>query len=353
MTDTSVPETPVPTSRTAVTLLRHGYATPRRDQPLLSAGVASLESIAARIRSGPETIRLTEAFRATLSQLGDKSTTVKAMKSRLPAIIPAMALPAGTPIRNLPELLPHTGLYVFDIDQDITPDMLPGAMTALVEYDHTLLAATSTSGEALYVIFAGPVATDPLHHKLLWNAIHLALPQHLRQHAAPSQNNITRTRIIAHDPNCHLAPRAEPILVEADAAPARTHSRHIVRTTDVSGRRTAPDLRATRVQSISEGAKHTQLVRSALAALPQHYADVHATWIATAFRLAGGQHIHGGAFRGRELFSEWSRTSARYEPGDESAFDKAYIEWDGRATTGGIIADAKRAGWRPPPHLLS
>lgn len=349
---TDAPPPPSPDARTTVTLLRYGYATPKKGQPLLSAGTVPLQAIAHRIRCGPQTRRLTEAYRNAKDRKGGDHPSVKTMKSRLPAIIPALALPPSYPVRSLPDEIPHTGLYVYDIDQDVTPDMLPGLLAALAEYQHTVMAATSTSGDALYAILAGPIASNPLHHKLLYNAIHDALPDHLRRHAAPSQNNVNRTRIIVHDPACYLAARTEPIEIQPQDHPRLDNPRRHARTlADPAGRVIAVS-RHNYVQSISQGHRHTELVRSALAALPAHHADNHSTWITTAFRLAGGQHMHGPAFKGRELFAEWSRTSARYSPGDEEAFDKAFLTWDGRATTSGIINDAKRAGWRPPSHLL-
>ena len=348
MTDTQPCQPRLPSTR--VTLLRHGYATSGREQPLLSTGVSSLSVIAARIRSGPQTRRLIHAFRLTQSRLGPKHPEVKRMKSRLPAFIPSLALPPGRPVRNLPDLIPHTGLYVFDIDEDLDPGDIPAALQSLAEYDHTLLAARSTSGDALYAIVAGPVAENPLQHKLLYNAIHEALPEHIRRHAAPAQNNINRTRILAHDPDCVLTKGATPIHVEIAEPPWHAASaRHITRRAIAPG--APPALNRLIIQSITEAHRHTELVRSALRSLPARHADDYPTWIATAFRLAGGQHLHGPAFRGKQLFAEWSRTSPRYEPGDEDAFDKALLEWDGRATTAGIIAEAKAAGWQPPDHL--
>ena len=87
---------------TTVTLLRHGYATLRKEEPLLSTGLTSLETVAKRIRQGPQTQQLTEAFRRTQLQLGAKHPTVQHMKSRLPAIIPSLALPPGRPGQNTP-----------------------------------------------------------------------------------------------------------------------------------------------------------------------------------------------------------------------------------------------------------
>lgn len=333
-------------SSAAVTLLRHGYATLHKEEPLLSTGLTSLETVAKRIRSGPHTQQLTEAFRRTQAQLGGKHPTVKHMKSRLPAIIPSLALLPGRPVRNLPEALPHTGLYVYDIDQDVEPDQLPDILTSLADYQHTLLAARSTSGNALYVIMAAVPAEDPLQHKVLSNAVRAALPEHIRRHAAPSQDNINRTRILAHDPECVLAPSAVPMDPPVPDLPAQAPS-HLA-----ASRRPAPAGTPRRthhvIQSISEAHRQTELVRAALAALPSYHADTYATWIRTAFRLAGGQHIHGPAFRGKLLFTEWSRTSPKYRPGDEDVFDSAFAEWDGRATTAGILAEARQAGWRPP-----
>ena len=345
-----------PTTRfpsATVTVLRHGYATDSKDTPLLSTGISTLTTIARRIRSGPQTHRLTNAFRLTQQQLGPKNPAVKQMKSKLPAIIPSLALPPGHHVRNLPDDIPHTGLYVFDIDQEMTQDLIPSVLQDLADCENTLLAARSTSGTALYVILAGPLAKTPLHHKLLWNAIHKALPEHIRRHAAPSQNNINRTRILAHDPDCYLSPNAVPIDAEIQELPKhRNQVRRNTAAPTAPGQPPQPDISHTIIQSISEAHRHTAIVRSALAALPQHHADTYGTWITIAYRLAGGQHIHGAAFQGKTLFAEFSRRSARYSPGDEDSFDYAYLHWDGRATTAGILAEARQSGWQPPHHML-
>ena len=334
-------------SAATVTLLRHGYATLSKEEPLLSTGLTSLLTIAKRVRSGPQVQQLTEAFRRSQAQLGGKHPTVKRMKSRLPAIIPSIALAPGQPVKNLPPSIPHTGLYVYDIDQDLDPEQIPDTLQALANYEHTLLAARSTSGDALYVILAARPADDSLEHKLLWNAIRDALPEHIRRHAAPSQDNINRTRIVAHDPECVIirnAPAMYPAIPNLPPleSPRRSATRH-------STGADAPPFNRQIIQSITQAHTHTDIVRSALAALPPHYADTYGEWIKMAFRLAGGQHIHGPAFRGKQLFTEWSRSSPKYRAGDEDAFDLAYNEWDGRATTSGILAEARNAGWRPPP----
>ena len=337
-------------SEATVTLLRHGYATLRKEEPLLSTGLTSLEHIAKRVTSGPQVQLVTEAFRLKKSQLGEKHQAVRQLKSRLPAIIPSLALPPGRPVKNLPPYIPHTGLYVFDIDQDLEPDQIPEALQALSIYEHTLLAARSTSGDALYVIVAARPAEDSLEHKILWNAIRDALPEHIRRHAAPSQDNINRTRIVAHDPDCVLITRAPAMNPPIPEMPAKESPRRATaRANTAPG---TPRFNRQIIQSISEAHRHTEIVRSALAALPPHHADTYAEWIKAAYRLAGGQHIHGPAFRGKELFTQWSRTSPKYQPGDENAFDQAYNDWDGRATTSGILAEARKSGWRPPltPH---
>ena len=333
---------------TGMTLLRHGYATNRKEQPLLSSGITSISSVAKRVQNGPQTRQLTQAFRQNLERLGPKHGAVRQMKSKLPAVIPSLALPPGTPVRDLPDPIPHTGLYVYDMDQDLEPELLPSLLHSLAAFEHTLLAATSTSGNGLYAIVAGPLAESPLHHKLLWNALHEALPDHIRRHAAPGQNNVNRTRIIVNDPECYLAAKAPAMDVQAEPRPQRNAAPRPATAT----RHPRQNTRQPPVQSISEAHKHTELVRSALAALPASHADIYSSWIATAFRLAGGQHIHGPAFQGRRLFTEWSRSSPKYQPGDEAMFERALLEWDGRATTAGIIADARENGWRTPAHLI-
>lgn len=328
-----------------VTLLRNGYATFSKEDPLLSSGMASLHHVASRIRTGPSTREKTEAYRRALKLLGDRNNTVRRLKATLPAIIPSIAVPPGFPIRDLPDDVPHTGLYVYDVDQDITPDLIPSLLEALAEYEHTAMAATSASGDALYTILAGPLAENPLHHKLLWDAIHKQLPDHLKRHTATGQNNINRTRVTPHDPHCHLSVHAVPLHLELPEVPqAPRNLIHRPRNAPPG----TPRYQGATIQSITEGHQMTRLVRSALAALPQHDADDYNSWITTCYRLAGGQHLIGPAFRGKELFTEWSRTSPRYEPGAENVFDRCILDWDGRATVNGIFTDATANGWRRP-----
>ena len=133
-------------------------------------GLVTLEQIAHFMENDPALKRHTESTRA-LYRPGETSggAEYKARKLAGLAIIPSLALPVGTMVDGQHE--PHTRLYFFDLDEDLSDTA--AAVAALADYPHTVEVRESMrpDGHGLWCLIAGPTATSWDDHKAVWPAI--------------------------------------------------------------------------------------------------------------------------------------------------------------------------------------
>ena len=81
--------------------------------------------------------------------------------------------PAGTPRKGLSGHA--TGLFAYDLDMDVTD--LAGLKAASIAWPYTRIVAESVSGEGLWLVVRGPVATNRAEHRAAHEAIIQLLPE--------------------------------------------------------------------------------------------------------------------------------------------------------------------------------
>ena len=305
----------------AVSILSHGTKTLQRRSGrsiIVIDGLHPLEDIARRIRTSSPLEQQTVKLRALLAEGGRKGPYEKA-KLAMPAIVPAMQAPKGTDLKGM-ALLHHNGLYGFDIDEQRESLDLPAVRQSLIEAPGAVMVGTSCAGDALYVILAGPVASDDADYKRHWAALAARLPPAAVAASGPQSKNPNRLRFLAHDPDVWLAPG--PVTPLGGAAA-------LVRAPDPAP---APP---PRLSKLEENAR-------ALEFIPPD--PEYNTWIGWLVRLK----LLGFSVAQLET---WSSTGANYEPGIVAA------KWDGLPTpteTEDTAQDilrgtAYKLGWRDRP----
>ena len=156
--------------------------------------------------------QITGGLRECLAREGRDSSPFKRSKERLPTIVPASA--AGTAILVSKATASdgfHNRLYSFDIDlnrEDMDLDAIRGELLAA---PGCVLVAVSSSGDALYAFFAGPIARLNAIYKQNWLRIRDSLPALSKASTAQGSDNPNRLRFVCHDPSVWLAPSVTPL----------------------------------------------------------------------------------------------------------------------------------------------
>ena len=183
----------------------------RKNWQLITGAPMTWEELVCRIRDPDDALAmLTRQARAALDT-GDK-VAYNRRKKRLPAIIPAMNAPAGTPVKAMP-MVWHTGVYGYDLDQGIAD--LEAVREALASHPSVIIVAVSASGQGLWCAVRGPVADTEAGYKSHWQSIGEALPACARatQGSSAASKNSNRLRFLAHDPKATARPDAVPLIL--------------------------------------------------------------------------------------------------------------------------------------------
>ena len=210
------------------------------------------------------------------------------------AIFPAQA-PAGTPRRGLSG--PATGEFIYDLDLDVTN--VEGLRAACIAWPHTHIVATSVSGDGLWLVLKGPVATTRDQYSAAQRALFRLIPEHIRRHIAENQANLDRLRYISSDPDIFYQPDAPDVPdvdVAVNAEPDQSGAEG-----ESGGHR--PKGWPVKASSAREKARKVlQKVK-----LPD---NSHGSWVVNAFSLVDGDRIYGAEFDGRGIFMEWTAAAA-------------------------------------------
>ena len=179
---------------------------------LVVSGLITLDALVDRIRNDEALATLTRTLRdiRTASGRSPDSPYAKA-KRQLPSIIPASQAPVNTPIKGMDPNEWANGLYGFDIDEHREQLDLPAVRESLIASPGAVLVGHSAGGDALYVIYAGPVASSLKEYEQHWNAIAAAMPAEAMAASGGQSKNFNRLRFIAHDPDAWLADTVEPL----------------------------------------------------------------------------------------------------------------------------------------------
>ena len=282
-------------------------------------------------------------------------------KNRLPALLPSVLAPAGTPRAGLPHQF-HSGLYIGDLD--CIPSGMPADEEAAVVVEETLALLDkhppvvgyghSASAHA-WVMLAGPRAEDTQTHRHYLAAILNGMPEIAREICSMSgQNNLDRLRYMYPDP----AARYRSNWIRAELPPPRARTT----TPRRSGRGDeSASQRQARMQAIMEKNKVAPRplttegmamkkaeVRDALAAIPLEDGTGHTDWIRAGYALCAAD-VNWPGFGGRQLFVEWTRTNAYSGSTKPARADEQYSELERtRSTTltiGPLFDLARSHGW--------
>ena len=215
-------------------------------------------------------------------------------KNLAAARFPAQA-PEGATRRDLSG--PATGEYIYDLDLDVTD--VEGLRAACIAWPHTRIVATSVSGEGLWLVLKGPVATTRAEYSAAHMVLFLLVPEHIRRHIAEHQANLDRLRYISSDPDIFYNPHAPEVPdvdfavnVEEDQSSGKGES---------GGQRP----KGWPVKGVTAREKARKVLQKVL--LPD---DSHGIWVANCFSLVDGDRIYGAEFDGRGIFIEWTAAAA-------------------------------------------
>jgi hypothetical protein len=281
-------------------------------------------------------------------------------KNRLPALMPSVLAPAGTPRAGLPYEF-HAGLYVGDLDcipagmpADEKAALIEEALAALDKHLPAVGYGRSPSKDA-WVILAGPRAEDALAHRHYLAAILDGLPDIARQICTMSgQSNLDRLRYQYPDPTARYRP--DWIRAELPPPPGRTNTPRRSRREGESASQ-----RQARMQTIMEKNKAApppltpegmvlkrDEARRALATLPLEDGTGHPVWIRMGYALCAADQNWPG-FGGRQLFVEWTQANAYAGSTKPGRADAQYSELERtRYTTmtiGPLWDLARSHGW--------
>ena len=174
-------------------------------------GLVALDKIAACIRGDSKTLPAkTDALREALQAEGRKGR-YETEKLLMPAIMPAAQAPVGTAIKGL-SLEHHNDLYGFDVDEQREGMDLAATRAELIAAPGAVMVGTSCAGDALFAIFAGPLAENAAEYKRHWEAITAAMPESAKANNGKASKNFNRLRFLAHDPDVWLADTVVPLL---------------------------------------------------------------------------------------------------------------------------------------------
>ena len=309
----------------------------------LVKGTMSRPAILEATRTSTNLQRHTERVQAVLAQYGKGTIDPSDPKSRshydtarqtIPALIPAVDCPDGTPRAGMGYRV-HNGRYCLDIDKDISPDELPAVRDALAAWPHTTIVSRSVSHEALWVVLHGPKARNENEFKYFHQILIDMLPDSVRPHVADGQNDLSRSRYWAWDPDAMEGRdiRADLPLPEQGTAGSGYP------------------------KDSSDAAPEREKARAALEYIPlgdDSYSDV---WLPIGMALINADREYGEAFDGCGLFREWTENAARdgsTKPGRALA---TYQQWTAdnakldeerpRRTLGSLYAMARENGWKP------
>ena len=281
-------------------------------------------------------------------------------KNRLPALMPSVLAPAGTPRAGLPYEF-HTGFYVGDLDR-IPSGMPTDEKAALIEEVLALLdqhspvmgCGHSASSDA-WVLLAGPGAEDAQAHRHYLAAILNEMPEFARQICTMSgQNNLDRLRYQYPDPTARYRP--DWIRAELPPPPGRTNTPRRSRREGESASQRQAQMQAMleRLQVAPppltpEGMEMKRdEARRALAAIPLEDGTGHPVWIRMGYALCAADQNWPG-FGGRQLFVEWTQANAYAGSTKPGRADAQYSELERtRYTTmtiGPLWDLARSHGW--------
>ena len=188
----------------------------------------SLSDVAEAIRTNEDLQRATKRVRDALEAAARKSQELgleidarkdKAFvesKKALPAIVPASAATPGTVIRNLAPATAN-GLFGYDIDEHRPVDVA-AVRADLIATPGVAMVGVSASGDAIWAILAGPVASSREEYRAHWQALAKQLPPSARANNGPHSHDFGRARAVAHDPDLWLASEPVRVLDGASAA---------------------------------------------------------------------------------------------------------------------------------------
>ena len=281
-------------------------------------------------------------------------------KNRLPAPVPSVLAPAGTPRAGLLYRF-HSGLYVGDLDcipsgmpADEKAALIEEALALLDKHSPVVGYGHSASADA-WVMLAGPGAEDALAHRHYLAAILNGMPEIARQICTMSgQNNLDRLRYMYPDPAARY--RRNWTRAELPPPPARTAS---PRRSGRGGE--SASQRQDRMQAMLEKLRMAPPpltpegivlkraeVRDALSAIPLEDGTGHSVWISMGYALCAADRNWSG-FGGRDLFVEWTRTNAYSGSTKPARADAQYSELEESRTqtmtVGPLFEEARSHGW--------
>ena len=281
-------------------------------------------------------------------------------KNALPAPLPSVLAPAGTPRAGLLYEF-HTGLYVGDLDcfpvgmpADERASLIEETLAALDKHLPAVGYGRSPSKDA-WVILAGPRAEDAQAHRHYLASILNDLPEIARQICAMSgQNNLDRLRYMYPDPDAHYRP--DWTRAELPPPPGRTNTPRRSRREGESAAQRQDKMQAMLEQLkvappplTSEGmALKRAEVRDALASIPLEDGTGHSVWISMGYALCAADRNWPG-FGGRELFIEWTMANSHSASTKPDRADEQYSKLEESRTQtmtiGPLFEMARSHGW--------
>ena len=177
----------------------------------------TLWQMADQCRNDPELRRRTEALRGLLQNPNNPPPSFHNGKLRLPAIAPALSLEAGQTLTGVNLAQCHTGLYGYDLDEELPED--PAAFANLLtQLPGAVLAGHSIRGRH-YLFVLGPPAVTEGEYQANWLRIMASYPAIVQRSSGQQSKNSNRLRTLVHDPDLWLTPDPEPTPWQPPAQP--------------------------------------------------------------------------------------------------------------------------------------
>ena len=236
-----------------------------------------------------------------------------ARSEKLTAAAFSTGAPAGTPRKGLSGHA--TGLFVYDLDEDVTD--LTGLKAASIAWPYTRIVAESVSGEGLWLVVRGPVTTIRAEHRAAHEAIIHLLPEEIRRHTAKTQSNLDRLRYICSDPDVFYNPNAGRVDVGV-TVPLETDSSPPPPSDQAPGSQRPEGWPVKAATAREKARKLLQPIQ-----LPEGSHDI---WIANGYSLLDGDRIYGADFDGRGLFLAWTAAAAYAGSTKPERADAQYTE---------------------------
>ena len=270
------------------------------------------------IRTCPHIEQHTQRVRSVLADHGKDAIDPQDPKGRsyynvsrltVPALLPAVDCPVGTLRKNLPIGF-HNGTYVYDVDQDVDPSDIPIMLTDMAKWPHTVLAARSISGQAVWASVMGPKACTIGEYTHFHTEIRGMLPESVRRHASKGQHDLGRSRFLAHSPD---AVRGKSVPIEG--LTAATHGE--APKGGSAGAGFPPPLTADEPITFAERRDHRDWVSDRisgyLASIDLLPGDSYGTWTLAGIALVALEiefMSEGLTFDGAGIFVEWTVSKA-------------------------------------------